>query len=225
MNGKNTFFWFCLFVFTLSGCASLNRSSSTQSKTLLSASGRAKIQQASGLTTLQRRYKAEQQATINAYRQLAALLFQQPLDAEVSVADKVLQDEKFRLYFDTFLREADIQRQNDPYVSQVVLHLSVTDHFRQCMSALKTVLHCLQEENKIAFSRIGLREATHKTVNLNCQTPDCSGQLSIAGFRRENHLLNKALLQAGLYDVEWLLNTSAQIAVRYLLLTEFPPTN
>jgi len=32
-------------------------------------------------------------------------------------------------------------------------------------------------------------------------------------------------LQAGLYDSEWLLNTSAKIAMRYFLLTQFPPTH
>ncbi len=222
MNGKNVFFWLYLFIVALPGCASLNQQAA-ESETLLSASGRATIQSIAGLTELQRRYQAEQQATINAYRQLAALLFQQTIKPGVSVADQVLKNEPFRLYVDTFLREATIRRNNNRHYSQAILDLTVTRHFRHCMSELAAVQHCLQKENKIAFSRIGYRDAMRKTVNLNCQTPDCSGQFSMAGFRRENNALNKVLLQAGVYDVEWLLNASAQIAVRYLLLTQFPP--
>ena len=223
MNAKFLFFGLCMFILELSGCASLN-SSSTATNIMLSASGRAKVLNSQGQSALQRRYLAEQQATIDAYRQLAALLFQQTVKEDVSVADQVLQNEKFRLYFDTFLREAEIRRDSNQHYSQVILDLTVDDHFRQCMSDINAVQNCLQAENKIAFSRIGYRQAMQKSVNLQCQTPDCSGQFSIAGFRRENNGLNKALLHAGVYDVEWLLNTSAQLAVRYLLLTEFPPT-
>ncbi len=222
MNGKNVFFCGCLFIVGLSGCASLH-GSSTQTNIMLTVSGHAKILNNQGQSALQRRYKAEQQATIDAYRQLAALLFQQMIGPGVSVAEQVLQNEKFRLYVDTFLREAKIRRTTEHDFSQVILDLTINDRFRHCMSDLQAVQNCLQTENKIAFSRIGYREAMHKTVNLNCSAPDCSGQFSMAGFRRENHFLNKALLQAGVYDIEWLMNTSAQIAVRYLLLTKFPP--
>jgi hypothetical protein len=222
MNRNNALFGLCLFILGLSGCASLSQPVA-ETNVKLSVSGQAKILNNPRQSALQRRYQAEQQAAINAYRRLAALLFQQIVKPDVSVADQVLQNEMFRLYVDTFLREAEIHRDTNRNYSHVELNLTIHNRFRRCMSNLAAVQNCLREENKIPFSRIGYREAMQKFVNLHCQVPDCSGQFSIAGFRRENSVVNKALLHAGLYDVEWLLNTTAQIAARYFLLTEFPP--
>ncbi|WP_198243130.1 hypothetical protein [methane-oxidizing endosymbiont of Gigantopelta aegis] len=212
-----------LVMFVLPACTGMNKQA--QSDVILTASSQAQIQSVAGLTALQRRYKAEQTAAIDAYRQLAALLFQQTLPDGARVGEKVVQDESFRFYVDNYLREAKVQRMHDKHFARVNLHLTLADRFRQCMENPLTVQHCLSEDNKLLFSRIGYRQATKKSVNLNCMSADCRGQFSIAGFSREKHVVDRALLQAGLYDSEWLLNTSAKIAMRYFLLTEFPPTH
>ncbi len=213
-----------LAMFVLSGCTGMKHKQA-QSDVILTASSQAQIQPVAGLTALQQRYKAEQAAAIDAYRQLAALLFQQILPDGARVGEKVVQDEAFRFFVDNYLLEAKAQRMHDKHFARVNLRLTVADRFRQCMENPHTVQHCLAEDNKQSFSRIGYRQATKKSVSLNCMSADCRGQFSIAGFSREKHVVDRALLQAGLYDSEWFLNTSAKIAMRYFLLTQFPPTH
>lgn len=205
-----------------SGCASLSEKK-VQADVILTASASSQIQPQAGLSKKASRFKAEQKAALSAYRQLARLLYQQTTHSGQSIAGQVVKDEVFRVYLDTFLRGAKMQSRRLTGGSQVSLKLTVTDQFRSCMDDVATVKRCLRDENKLAFTRIGFRQATAKTVNLACAQPDCSGQFSISGFSRKTNRLDRMLLNAGLYDSEWMLNSSARVLGNYLLITAFPP--
>ncbi len=205
-----------------SGCASLSEKK-VQADVVLTASASSPVVSQVGLSTQNSRFKAEQKASLSAYRQLAQMLYQQTTKSGKSIAVQVIKDEVFRRYLDTYLRGAERQSRRLTGGSQVSLKLTVTEQFRNCMDDVAIAKHCLKDENKLAFTRIGFRQATSKTVNLACAQPDCSGQFSISGFSRKTNRLDRMLLNAGLYDSEWMLNSSARVLVNYFLITGFPP--
>ena len=188
---------------------------------VLLASGYSALRFFPQLTQVQNQYAVEQSAKLNAYRALAKQIYREQLFEDRVVADQVIKDEAYRIYLDLFLREARVVESRsiaDQY--KIALELTLTPRFYQCFSATVAVVsQCLQEDNKIPFTRIGYNKAPMSTVNLACL--DCGDQLSIAGFSKEKHMLDRALLSAGLYDAEWTVNMGIKIMLRYFYLSEF----
>lgn len=191
---------------------------------ILTASGHSQYDQNASLSAKQRRLAAEQSAKISAYRQLAAKLYQERLPGGLTVAGQVVKNEAYRLYFDTFLREAKVVAWLPLGNSlQTTMALTVTDRFYRCIAGDMTYLgQCLQEDNKIPFTRLGYNTAEVKPVNLACSSADCSGQFYISGFSQGKNKMDSALLNAGLYDGEWLVNTSSRLFINYILLNAIP---
>ncbi len=186
---------------------------------VLTAKGYSRLQKNRHLTQNQNQFALEQAATINAYRQLAKLLYQEKLADNLLVADQVIKAEPFRIYVDLFLREATITESNQFFDrKQIGLALRLTPLFYQCISSsLAKVSQCLREDDKIQFTRIGYQNAAVSTVNLSCY--DCSSQLSISGFSKQADAVDRVLLEAGFYDVGWLGNMAASVLARYFILT------
>ncbi len=170
------------------------------------------------------RFSAEQSAKMSAYRKMAAILYQEHLPGGLTVAGQVLKNEVYRLYFDLYLRKAKVLSQQPlGNTLNVTLALVVDDRFYRCMAADQAFIRqCLQQDNKIPFTRLGYKTATQKTVNLSCSTADCGGNFDIGGFTQGKNIVDKGLLSAGLYDSEWILNTSSRIFIEYLLLNGIP---
>jgi len=188
---------------------------------VLRAKGYGSLQRLSHLTDAQNQFSTEQKAKINAYRELAKLLYKEKLTANLSVADQVIKQESFRIYLDLFLREAIVADSNlIAGQKRVVLALKLTPRFYHCISStVARVESCLREEDKIQFTRIGYQRASQSTVNLSCS--DCSAQLSISGFSKEKNSLDKTLLDLGMYDSQWGGNMAVTAAIRYLYFTRF----
>ena len=188
---------------------------------VLLASGYSVLRFFPQLTPVQNQYAIEQSAKLNAYRALAKQIYTEQLFEGRVVADQVMKDEVYRIYLDLFLREARVVESRviaDQH--KILLELTLTPRFYQCFSATATVVsQCLQEDNKIPFTRIGYNKAPISTVNLACL--DCADQLSVAGFSKEKHALDRALLSAGLYDAEWTVNMGVKIMLRYFYLSGF----
>ena len=186
----------------------------------LRASGFSRFEDGGNLTVHQRWLAAQQSAKLDAYRDLAAQLYQEILPGNTTVGALVLANEAYRVYVDAFLREArasDYRTVKDSL--KTTLELTLTDRFMRCMSSdANGVSRCLEHENKMAFTRTGSKPAMVASVNMACAVPDCSDQLSMQGFSKDRNAVDSALLDAGLYDVEWALNTSANTAARFLLL-------
>lgn len=218
---------FILFTFT--GCASLiaNKTIQAEAEPLLEASGQAALPTSSHLTPKQQQLSAEQAAKMQAYRRLAAQLYQHTLTARghsAKVGERVVQHEDYRLYVDLYLREARVA---ETYVAGsrvfVKLQLPVGQRFDTCMQAdLGVVAQCLRQDQKMSFTRLGYAGAETKIVNLSCLQPDCSDQLHTAGYGKTNHPLDKALLDAGLYDTEWMANMAGRLFINSLILEANP---
>ncbi len=168
----------------------------------------------------QQRFAAEQSAKLNGYRQLAAILYQKRLADGRVVGGQVMKNEAYRLYFDIFLRNAKVVNWqvlgNTLYTSMA---LTVTDRFYQCIASDSGFLaQCLQEENKLPFTRLGYNSAQVKTINLACGSIDCNGLLDVGGFSHGKNAFDRGLLNVGLYDAEWLLNTSSRLFANYFLI-------
>jgi len=185
---------------------------------VLTARGYSRLQKLTHLTQQQNQFALEQAATINAYRKLGKLLYQEKLADNILVADQVIKSESFRIYADLFLREAKIIESNKTFDRKTIgLALHLTPRFYRCMSSsLAKVSQCLREDDKIQFTRIGYQKASVSTVNLSCY--DCSSQLSVSGFSKEQNGMDKVMLEAGFYDVGWLGNMAASVLARYFIL-------
>jgi len=174
-------------------------------------------------TPTQSRYLTEQDAQILAYRELAKQLYPILLDDDLVVADQVLKDELFRTYVDLFcvkprllISEYFADRQ------KISLALSLTPRFYHCVSSTRAVTsHCLQQDNKMQFTRLGYQNTLLSVVNVSCSASDCTHQLQVAGFSATKHPLDRSWLNIGLYDSEWAINMGLNTMLNYLLLTRF----
>jgi hypothetical protein len=173
------------------------------------------------LTKIQNRFATEQAAKINAYRFLAEQLFSEKLVDNLLVADQVIKDESYRIYLDIFLREAKVVGYTTIADQQkVTLELTLTPRFYQCFSStIDVVSKCLNEDNKIPFSRLGYQQVPVSTVNMVCVSSNCFGELSISGFSKEKHIIDRTLLNFGLYDTEWTANMALKTWLRYFFIT------
>ncbi len=186
---------------------------------ILTASGHSQIDQGA-TTSQQRRFAAEQSAKLSGYRQLAAMLYQKRLPNGQTVAGQVMKNEAYRIYFDIFLRDAKVVNlQTLGNTLYARMSLTVSDRFYRCIAGNLTFLEqCLQENNKIPFTRLGYNIAQVKTINLACGSANCNGGVDVGGFSQGKNALDRGLLNAGLYDSEWLLNTSSRLFVNYFLV-------
>jgi hypothetical protein len=193
---------------------------------VIQAYGYSRISHDPQLTEIQNRFASEQAAKINAYRLLAKQLFSEKLTdnlftGNLLVADQVIKDESYRIYLDIFLREAKVMgytKLTDQ--KRVSLELTLSPRFYQCFSSsVQVVSQCLNEDNKIPFTRIGYQQAPMSTVNMACASSNCFGELSISGFSKEKNILDSTLLNFGLYDTEWTVNMALKSWLRYYFLT------
>jgi hypothetical protein len=224
MKAFKTICW-VLMVLALNGCAAVgdkHADVSSAGKTLR-ATGYSRFDDSGKLAVNQRWLQAQQAAKLDAYRGLADLLYQEKLGNQTTVGAQVMRDEVYRVYLDSYLREAraaDYRTVRDSLKTTLELHLS--PRFYQCMSG-DTVLagQCLQEDNKLAFTRLGYKTATVTSANLACGARDCSDQYYVSGFSKKPNVVDDTLLEAGLYDVEWIANTGLRTIFQYLLINGF----
>lgn len=212
------------------GCAHIESRDSTSvapptSKTLV-ANGYSRFDDITGQQKVNQRWlSAQQVAKLNAYRGLADQLYYEPLGKNTpkTVGSQVIKDEVYRVYLDTYLREAqaiDYHTVKDSL--KATLQLKLTPRFYQCMNGdVAQARRCLQEDDKLAFTRLGYKTATSVSSNMACGISDCSDQLSVKGFSKDRNLVDGALLDAGFYDVEWTVNTGARTLFNYLLIYGF----
>ncbi len=215
-----------LILVVLAGCSSVSTKSVDSvdkysayiANKVLQAKGYSKLSQ---FTEIQNELVIEQSAKLNAYRDLAKQLYSTKLSEQLAIADQVIKDEIYRIYLDLFLREARIvESTNIADQRMVILELDLSARFYHCISTtVNVVSKCLQEDNKIPFTRIGYQQATKSTVNLACATSNCGAQISVSGFSKEKSALNSALQNAGLYDTEWTINIALRSMVQYFLST------
>lgn len=214
----------CLWVITLFGCASTGSQTPTAqlqtSHKTIRASGFSHFDDSSTLTVHQRWQKAQQAAKLDANRDLAAQLYRESLDGNKTIGSQVMANEAYRLYLDTFLRNAqavDYRTMQD--VLKASMEIQVTPRFYNCMSGdVETVTLCLQQDNKLALSRLGFKAASTHSVNLNCGSGNCADQYYVQGYSKQADAVDSTLLDAGLYDKEWLAHTSASVFSRLYLL-------
>jgi hypothetical protein len=215
-----------LMVLILNGCASVGGEVAevvpSAGKTLR-ATGYSRFDDSGELAVNQRWLQAQQAAKLDAYRGLADLLYQEKLGNQTTVGAQVMRDEVYRVYLDSYLREAraaDYRTVRDSLKTTLELHLS--PRFYQCMSGdTASISQCLQEDNKLAFTRLGYKTATVTSANLACGARDCSDQYYVAGFSKKPSAVDDTLLEAGLYDVEWIANTGLRTILQYLLINGF----
>ncbi|AMK77917.1 MULTISPECIES: hypothetical protein [Methylomonas] len=224
MKAFKTICW-VLMVLALNGCAAVggrNAEVPSAGKTLR-ASGYSHFDDSGKLGVNQRWLQAQQAAKLDAYRGLADLLYQEKLGNQTTVGAQVMRDEVYRVYLDSYLREAraaDYRTIRDNL--KTTLELRLSPRFYQCMSGDPALAgQCLQEDNKLAFTRLGYKTATVTSANLACGARDCSDQYYVAGFSKRPNVVDDVLLDAGLYDVEWIANTGLRTIFQYLLINGF----
>ncbi len=210
-----------LFFLVLTACSGLQKQETVAARSsLLQATGYSDIQPLAHLTAVQNKFATEQDATINAYRKLAKQLYQLKLSNGVSVAQKVVSQDDFRVYLDLFLREARVESSSKQLGRQkVVLGLLVNPRFHYCLSSQQRVRACLLEDDKMPFTRLGYQRVESNIVNLACV--DCYTQLSVAGFADNRNQIDHAMLNYGLYDSGWLANMATSVLIRYWFLTQW----
>ncbi|MGZ4958134.1 MAG: hypothetical protein ACXV7J_02670 [Methylomonas sp.] len=206
-----------LMIGALSACSSLGGSKAESvepvktSKTMR-ATGYSRFDNGN-VSTNQRWLMAQQAAKLDAYRGLADQLYKEVLDGQKTVGSQVMSDDIHRMYLDTYMRSAkpvDYRTVRDTL--QASLELNVTPRFYRCMAGDAAVVNqCLQEDNKLPFTRTGNKPAIITSVNMACDNPDCSDQLHVQGFSRERHAVDNALLDLGLYDTEWMVQTGVNL--------------
>lgn len=211
----------------LAGCSSLGNKTEVTGQSLtpktLHATGYSRFDDSGQVPVNQRWLSAQQAAKLDAYRGLADLLYKEALDGQKTVGSQVMSDEAYRIYVDTYLREAravDYRTVRDTL--KATLELKLSPRFYRCLSGdIGVVSQCLQEDNKLAFTRIGTKPATVASANLACGSRDCSDQFYVQGFSKERNPVDNFLLNAGMYDVEWAAHTSVNIIGRYIFMQEF----
>jgi hypothetical protein len=215
-----------LTAITLTGCAAVGSKNTgvplVVEKTL-KASGYSRFDDSGKLAVNQRWLQAQQTAKLDAYRGLADLLYQEKLANHTTVGAQVMRDEVYRVYLDSYLREAraaDYRTVRDSL--KTTLELRLSPRFYECMSGdTALAAQCLQEDNKLAFTRLGYKAATVTSANLACGARDCSDQFYVAGFSKRPSGVDDTLLGAGIYDVEWIANTGLRTIFQYLLINGF----
>jgi hypothetical protein len=207
----------------VSGCSGLQRQGSVISDKVLVASGYSRFDDSGRLKVNDRWLSAQQVAKLNAYRGLADQLYYEPVGENKTVGSQVIKHEVYRVYLDTYLREArasDYRTVKDSL--KTTLELKLTPRFYQCMGGDEAQAgRCLQEDGKLAFTRLGYKTATTTSANLACGATDCSDQFHVSGFAKRRNLVDDLLLDAGFYDVEWTINTGARTLFNYLLINGF----
>lgn len=214
MKAYNLVMLLCL-VLLLAGCSSVaskNAQTVPQAGKILKATGFSQFND-NNASASQRWQQAQQDAKLDAYRDLAVLLYQEPVGGNTTVGQQVVRDEAYRIYVDTYLREAQatdyrVVREN----LKATLELKLSPRFFRCMSGSVSIVgQCLQEDNKLAFTRLGFKPAAKSSSNLACASADCGDMLHVQGFSKDRNVVDDALLDAGLYDSEWLLHTGINI--------------
>lgn len=208
----------------LAGCAGpAGKSAALSESKTLSASGISRFDDSGALNVKQRWQQAQQNAKLDAYRDLAAQLYREPLPNGSTVGAQVMRDEAYRIYVDSYLREArpaDYRTVRDHL--KATLDLTLTPRFYRCMAGdAGQVGQCKQQDQKLAFSRLGYREATVVSANLACGNRDCSDQYHVKGFSKQPNVVDDVLLDAGMYDSEWTINTGARTLLNYFLTNGF----
>lgn len=224
MKAFNTI-WLVLIFLALNGCAAVagkNAGAPSAAKTLR-ATGYSRFDDSGRLPVNQRWLQAQQAAKLDAYRGLADLLYQEKLGNQTTVGTQVMRDEAYRVYLDGYLRAAraaDYRTVKDNL--KTTLELQLSPRFYHCMAGDAAVIdQCLQEDNKLPFTRLGYKAATATSANLACGARDCSDQFHVAGFSKQRNVVDDALLDAGLYDLEWTANTGLRTIFQYLLINGF----
>ncbi|MCK9605593.1 MAG: hypothetical protein M0R33_03980 [Methylomonas sp.] len=223
MTRYPSFIFALLIAVTLTGCAALNwRDEAVTSKTLL-ADGYSRFDDSGRLNVNNRWLSAQQVAKLNAYRGLADQLYFEPLAENKTVGSQVISHEVYRVYLDIYLRSAqatDYRTVRDSL--KTTLKLTLTPRFYQCMRGdAVQAKQCIQEDNKLAYSRLGYKTALTTSANLACGTIDCSDQFAVGGFSKDRNPVDSLLLNVGLYDMEWIANTGARTLFNQLLINGF----
>lgn len=213
----------CGTILLVSGCAGVANKSEPQTLVyhrMLRADGYGRFDTARETSVKQNWLQAQQSAKLDAYRQLAKLMYGQTLPDRQSVADKIVAHEAYRVYADTYLRSAQAvsyRTVNDNL--QATLQLELNLRFFQCMGGdAERIAQCIAEQGKLPYTRLGYKTAPTTTADLACTTTDCSDKLYVAGFNDEKNIVDKTLLDAGLYDTEWTINTGARALVNYFFV-------
>lgn len=227
MKRGKTLFTVLGLVLVLAGCAGnsvkqADRAMPAGDK-VVRASGFSRFDNSGRLNVNHRWLSAQQQAKLSAYRGLADQLYYEPLGGNKTVGSQVVSHEVYRVYLDTYLRGArssDYRAVSDSL--KTTLELKLTPRFYQCMSGDEEQANrCIQEDGKLALTRLGFKPATTTSLNFACAASDCSDQFHVGGFSRDRRGVNGALLNAGFYDVEWTVNTGVRILLNYLLINGF----
>jgi hypothetical protein len=216
-----------LMAISLQGCAALSNRDpvvpAVASNKTLEATGYSRFDDSGKLNVNHRWLSAQQVAKLNAYRGLADQLYYEPLDNNKTVGSQVMSHEIYRVYLDVYLRSAkatDYRTVKDSL--KTTLTLNLTPEFYQCMrGSVSQASQCLHEDDRMAFSRLGYKTATTTTANLACSNLDCSDQFAVQGFSKNRNQVDDFLLDAGLYDTEWMVNTGARTFFNYLLINSF----
>jgi len=187
---------------------------------VLQATGFSRFDDSGRLNVGQRWLSAQQIAKLNAYRELADQLYDEPLGPETTVGSQVISHEAYRIYLDIYLRQAqasDYRSLKDRL--KTVLQLPLTARFYHCMSGTPALAEqCIREDGKLAYTRLGYKTASTTRVNLACGSAGCSDQFHVGGFNSRPGPVDSALLDAGLYGVEWTLNMTGRTLFNYLLI-------
>lgn len=184
------------------------------------AQGRSAIKDDPNLPPQQLKRVAEQSARMNAYRALATRLYHEKLPDGTTVAARVMRDEAYRIYVDIYLREANLTALQawGGWVS-ANMALIVNARFYHCMGGdVVTVQQCLLQDNKVPLTRLGDQIAEIRQVNLMCGQADCTGLYHVGGFDRRLDDVDQLMLNAGLYDREWLFNTGGRLFSNALII-------
>lgn len=212
----------------LAGCASndVQRNAHWNQQKVLSANGYTRFDDSAQVSVSQRWLSAQQQAKLAAYRDLAESLYYEPLGENKTVGSQVMSHEVYRIYLDTYLREArasDYRTVRDSL--KTTLQLKLTPRFYQCMGGDGAqAQRCIQEDGKLPFTRLGFQPATIRSVNLVCGASDCSDQFHVKGFSKKRSVIDNAMLDHGFYDVQWTVNTGLRVLFNYLVIYGFANT-
>lgn len=171
----------------------------------------------------QRWLSAQQIAKLNAYRALADQLYDEMVNAEETIGSRVISNEAYRVYLDTYLREARTSNHRTIRDTlKVSMTLKLTSKFYACMGGdQQQIRRCIREDGKLDLTRLGDKPAQTITVNLACATRDCSDQFHVQGYRHQPNVVDDALLNVGLYDSQWIINTGARAMFNQFLIDSF----
>lgn len=193
---------------------------STDLKKTLTAQGVGKVRKNQYVSIKNQYELAKQAAKIKAYRELAKQLYSEKVTSNFSVADQVIGHEKFRVYTDLYIRNAKETENNTIFgQTSVTLELILSSRFYYCLSSLEGVNQCLLEDQKEPFTRVGYQVVPVSNTHLGCMDTHCFSQFSVSGFTKQKNTVDRAMLDYGLYDSEWIINMALKSAFRYFVLT------